>query len=258
MPCELPMIVRPYQPTNAPPTLSKNAGWDMSDSRSPNPAGVRTMPFMAMKDGSQIYFKDLSKGQPLVFGHGWLLGADAFEDQTFFLARKGYRVIGRDRLGHGHSNQSWSGNDTDAHAEDFVEFAKILELTRTVHVGHSTGGGEAARYIGRHGTRGCCTGRPRWRSTAGDGEEREEPPDTPIVAFDEAGPNVLADGLQFLKGLSMPSTEQLPRGNSFGGCAPLVLAPGHDGGDVSLLLMHQGVLGDRFDGRPEGDLICRT
>ncbi|MBC7772056.1 MAG: alpha/beta hydrolase [Pyrinomonadaceae bacterium] len=107
------------------------------------------------KDGTQIYFKDWGNpaGQPIVFSHGWPLSADAWDDQMYFLGQHGYRCIAHDRRGHGRSSQPWQGNDMDTYADDLAALAAALDLKKAIHVGHSTGGGEVARYIGRHGTR---------------------------------------------------------------------------------------------------------
>ena len=111
------------------------------------------MSFITTKDGTQIYYKDWGEGPPIVFSHGWPLTADAWEDQMFYLASKGYRCIAHDRRGHGRSSQPWNGNDMDTYADDLAALVEALDLKDAVHIGHSTGGGEVARYIGRHGTK---------------------------------------------------------------------------------------------------------
>lgn len=107
--------------------------------------------YLKLNDGTSLYYKDWGKGQPIVFSHGWPLSGDAFEDQMFFLASHGYRVIAHDRRGHGRSSQPWDGNNMDQYADDLAELTAALDLQDAVHIGHSTGGGEVARYIGRHG-----------------------------------------------------------------------------------------------------------
>ncbi|QDK36708.1 alpha/beta fold hydrolase [Bdellovibrio sp. NC01] len=104
------------------------------------------------KDGATLYYKDWGKGQPIVFSHGWPLSSDAWEDQMMFLASSGYRVIAHDRRGHGRSEQTWEGNNMDQYADDLATLIETLNLQDAILVGHSTGGGEVARYIGRHGT----------------------------------------------------------------------------------------------------------
>lgn len=111
------------------------------------------MPTIQVKDGTEIYYKDWGSGQPVVFSHGWPLSSDDWENQMFFLANRGYRCIAHDRRGHGRSSQPWNGNEMDTYADDLATLVEKLDLKNAIHVGHSTGGGEVARYIGRHGTK---------------------------------------------------------------------------------------------------------
>ena len=111
------------------------------------------MPTITTKDGTQIFYKDWGTGQPIVFSHGWPLTADDWDTQMLFFGQRGYRVIAHDRRGHGRSTQTWDGNDMDTYADDLAALTEKLDLKNAIHVGHSTGGGEVARYIGRHGSK---------------------------------------------------------------------------------------------------------
>ena len=162
------------------------------------------MPIFKTRDATEIYFKDWGSGQPMVFSHGWPLSADAFEDQMFFLAEHGYRCIAHDRRGHGRSSQPWNGNDMDTYADDLEALVGHLGLKDAIHVGHSTGGGEVARYTGRHGT-----GRVAKAVLIGAVppvmvKKPSNPGGTPMEAFDGIRAGVLADRSQFWKDLSMP------------------------------------------------------
>jgi non-heme chloroperoxidase len=156
------------------------------------------------KDGTEIYYKDWGAGRPVVFSHGWPLSADAWDAQMLFLGQNGYRVIAHDRRGHGRSSQPWTGNEMDTYADDLATLIETLDLKDATLVGHSTGGGEVARYIGRHGSRRVAKAvligavPPLMLKTANN------PGGLPLSAFDQIRAGVVADRSQFFKDLTMP------------------------------------------------------
>lgn len=153
-------------------------------------------------DGTQIYYKDWGSGQPVVFCHGWPLSSDSWESQMLFLASEGYRCIAHDRRGHGRSSQPWDGNEMDTYADDLAALLDTLDVTNAVLVGFSTGGGEVARYIGRHGTKRVSKAAlissvpPLMLKTAAN------PGGLPIDVFDGIRAASLADRAQLYKDLA--------------------------------------------------------
>ncbi len=162
------------------------------------------MPTVRTMDGTEICYKDWGTGQPVVFSHGWPLSADAWEDQMLYLGTRGYRCIAHDRRGHGRSSQPWDGNDMDTYADDLATLTEALDLKNAIHVGHSTGGGEVARYIGRHGTKRVAKAvfigavPPLMLKTAAN------PGGLPMEVFDQIRAGVRADRSQFFKDLTVP------------------------------------------------------
>jgi non-heme chloroperoxidase len=162
------------------------------------------MPYIRTRDGTEIFYKDWGKGQPIVFSHGWPLSADAWDAQMLFLGSKGFRVIAHDRRGHGRSSQTWDGNDMNHYADDLAALTKKLGLKKAIHVGHSTGGGEVARYIGRHGTKRVAKAvlisavPPLMLKT------KANPDGLPMAVFDEIRANTAGDRAQFFRDLTTP------------------------------------------------------
>lgn len=160
--------------------------------------------FLTTQDGTRIYFKDWGSGRPIVFSHGWPLTADAWDDQMLFLANHGYRCIAHDRRGHGRSSQPWNGNEMDTYADDLAALTEALDLHGAIHVGHSTGGGEVTRYLGRHGSERVSAAvligaiPPVMVKTAAN------PGGLPIAVFDDLRAQVHADRSQFFRDLSAP------------------------------------------------------
>ncbi len=162
------------------------------------------MATIATKDGTTIFYKDWGKGQPVVFSHGWPLTADDWDAQMLFFGQRGYRVIAHDRRGHGRSTQTWDGNDMDTYADDLAQLTEKLDLKNAIHVGHSTGGGEVARYLGRHGSKRVAKAvligavPPLMVKTAAN------PGGLPMEAFDGIRAGVATNQAQFYKDLTLP------------------------------------------------------
>ena len=162
------------------------------------------MSTITTKDGAQIFYKDWGSGRPVVFSHGWPLSADAWDGQMIFLGERGYNVIAHDRRGHGRSSQTWDGNDMDTYADDLAELVDKLDLEDVILVGHSTGGGEVARYIGRHGTARVAKAVLLGAVPPLMLQTEANPNGTPVEVFDRIRAGVLSDRSQFFKDLTMP------------------------------------------------------
>ena len=162
------------------------------------------MTAITTKDGTEIFYKDWGTGRPIVFSHGWPLTADAWDSQMLFLADHGYRVIAHDRRGNGRSGQTWAGNDMDTYADDLATLIDALDLQGVMLVGHSTGGGEIARYIGRHGNKRAAKAVLIGAVPPFMLQSAANPIGAPISVFDGLRTNVLADRSQFYKELAVP------------------------------------------------------
>lgn len=162
------------------------------------------MPTITTKDGTQIYYKDWGKGQPMVFSHGWPLSSDDWEAQMFFFGQQGYRVIAHDRRGHGRSTQTWDGNEMDTYADDLAALTEKLDLKDAIHVGHSTGGGEVARYIGRHGTKRVAMAVLISAVPPLMVKTEQNPGGLPISVFDDLRAQLLANRAEFYRDITLP------------------------------------------------------
>jgi non-heme chloroperoxidase len=156
------------------------------------------------KDGTGIFYKDWGEGQPVVFSHGWPLSADAWDPQMVFLGERGYRVVAHDRRGHGRSEQTWDGNDMDTYADDLAELIEHLDLRDAILIGHSTGGGEVARYIGRHGTRRVAKAVLLGAVPPLMLKTERNPKGLPIQVFDEIRAGTRGDRSRFFRELAVP------------------------------------------------------
>jgi non-heme chloroperoxidase len=166
--------------------------------------GAKHMTRVKTKDGTEIYYKDWGSGRPIVFSHGWPLSADAWDAQMIFLGQQGYRVIAHDRRSHGRSDQPWNGNDMDTYADDLAALMEALSLRDAMLVGHSTGGGEVARYIGRHGSKRVSKAVLIGAVPPFLLKTESNPDGAPLSAFDQIRAGVLNDRSQSFKDLSMP------------------------------------------------------
>jgi len=163
-----------------------------------------TMPAISTKDGTTLFYKDWGRGKPIVFAHGWPLDADAWDAQMLFLGQQGYRVIAHDRRGHGRSDQTWDGNEMDTYADDVAALFNELDLRDAVFIGHSTGGGEVARYLGRHGTSRVSKAVLMSAVPPVMLKSEGNPEGLPLKVFDDIRQNIVANRSQFWRDLAMP------------------------------------------------------
>ncbi len=162
------------------------------------------MSTITTKDGTQIYYKDWGTGQPIVFSHGWPLSADDWDSQMLFFGQHGYRVIAPDRRGHGRSTQTWDGNEMDTYADDLAVLTEKLDLKNAIHVGHSTGGGEVARYIGRHGTKRVARAVLISAVPPLMVKTEKNPGGLPLSVFDGLRDQLVANRAEFYRDITLP------------------------------------------------------
>jgi non-heme chloroperoxidase len=187
------------------PAATVAAGAQAATSTSPNPKKEqRPMTTITTKDGTQIYYKDWGKGQPIVFSHGWPLSADDWDAQMLFFGQQGYRVIAHDRRGHGRSTQTWDGNEMNTYADDLAALTEKLDLKNAIHVGHSTGGGEVARYIGRHGTKRVAKAVLISAVPPLMVKTEKNPGGLPLSVFDGLRAQLVANRAEFYKEITIP------------------------------------------------------
>ena len=210
------------------------------------------MPTITTKDGTQIYYKDWGSGQPIVFSHGWPLTADDWDGQMLFFGQRGFRVIAHDRRGHGRSTQTWDGNEMDTYADDLAALTEKLDLKNAIHVGHSTGGGEVARYIGRHGTKRVAAAvlisavPPLMLKTDKNPDGRAH------LGLRRPASPTCGQSAAVLQGHYAPVLRLQPaRRQDFGRHPGALVVAGHDGRDEGPLRLHQGFLRDGFHRGPQ-------
>jgi non-heme chloroperoxidase len=162
------------------------------------------MPTITVKDGAQLYYKDWGTGQPIVFSHGWPLTADDWDGQMLFFGQQGFRVIAHDRRGHGRSTQTWDGNEMNTYADDLAILTEKLDLKDAIHVGHSTGGGEVARYIGRHGSKRVAGAVLISAVPPLMVKTDKNPAGTPLSVFDDLRAQLAANRPQFYQNITIP------------------------------------------------------